>query len=157
MFLLYGGVHGAQRSDSIAISFGLYKHDLADTNYDCNALLRKAESPVEEARSIRLMTAYYILLVIIIIQLIIIYINIRNTKSDINSILYNIYKSIDMTNSRNNHINTNIENVLNDIERLVKYQKQNEANLGSIFRMLRNLSTKKNKTDKKLKTAEKLK
>lgn len=46
------GVHGAKRSDTVMVCNGLYVHSLINTDYNRNALLRKAEFPVEEHLSI---------------------------------------------------------------------------------------------------------
>lgn len=126
-------------------------------------MLRKADFPVEDMHIVKLMEPCLVLLaivisqLIIIIKLIIIHNNIRNIKSDINTKLYNMYEDMEMINDKNRHINTNTEITLNNIERLIKYQKQNEAKLASVFKLIRNLYTKKNKANEKLKTAEKSK
>lgn len=45
MYILYGEVHGAKRSDTIMVCNGLYVHNVVNTDCNRNTLLRKAIFP----------------------------------------------------------------------------------------------------------------
>ena len=156
---------------------------MVTADYDCDALLRKADSPVEGEPPTILMTVCYLLMSIIIILLIIIYVRINtfikyyNAKlnemdlciQDTNKVVHKtqtyvncIYRTSDTIKNvlesyiedTLNHIMFGTDGINLELKYVTKCCKENKAKFDYVIKLLRNSSTNKNNKRTKLKTAK---
>lgn len=156
---------------------------MVTTDYDCDALLRKADSPVEGELPTTLMTACYILISIIIILLIIIlrrlnafiyhfnikiiemYSSIQDTNKSVHKIqtyVNCIYRTSDTIKNvlegriedTLNHITFGTDGITEELRYVSKCCKENKAKIDYVIKQLRNSSTNKNNKRIKPKTAK---
>ena len=146
---------------------------MVTADYDCDALLRKADSPVEGEHPTTLMTACYILMSIIIVLLIIILRRLNAFIYHFNIKVIEMYSSIQDTNKsvhktqtyvnciyrtsdtiKNvleghmedtlNHLTFETNGITEELKYVTKYCKENKAKFDYVIKLLRNSSTTKN-------------
>lgn len=156
---------------------------MVTADYDCDALLRKADSPVEGEHPTTLMIVCYLLMSIIIILLIIIYVRINVFIKHYNEQLHEIYlyvlKNGDFIQRINNnvdyiysvsdkakdvlefHVKDTLNHLMFDTDGIIeklryvsKCCKENKAKSDYVIKLLRNSSTNKNNKRTKPKTAK---
>lgn len=156
---------------------------MVTADYDCDALLRKADSPVEGEPPTTLMIACYLLMSVIIILLIIIYVRlnifikycdnrfhtIHFHIRDTNKYIHDIKEHIDYIDSVSykaksilefpvkdtlNHITFGTDGITEELRYVAKCCKENKAKFDYVIKLLRNSSTNKNNKRTKLKTAK---
>lgn len=156
---------------------------MVTADYDCDALLRKADSPVEGEHPTTLMTACYILMSIIIILLIIILRRLNAFIYHFNIKVIEMYSSIQDTNKsvhktqtyvnciyrtsdtiKNileghmkdtiDHITFNTNGTIEELKYVAKCCKENKAKFDYVIKQLRNSSTNKNNKRTKPKIAK---
>lgn len=156
---------------------------MVTADYDCDALLRKADSPVEGEPPTTLMTACYILMSIIIVLLIIILrrlnafiyhfnikvIEMHSSIQDTNKVVHKtqtyvncIYRTSDTIKNfleshikdSINHITFSTNGITEELRYVTKCCKENKAKSDYVIKLLRNSSTNKNNKRTKPKTAK---
>lgn len=156
---------------------------MVTADYDCDALLRKADSPVEGEHPTTLMTACYLLMSVIIILLIIIYVRINAFIKHYNEQLHEIYlyvlKNGDFIQRINNnvdyiysvsdkvkdileshiedtltHLTFGTDGITEELKYVSKCCKENKAKFDYVIKQLRNSSTNKNNKRTKPKIAK---
>lgn len=156
---------------------------MVTADYDCDALLRKADSPVEGEPTTTPMTVCCLLMSIIIILLIIIYIRITNFIKNCNTQLHEIYlyvlKNDDFIQRIKEHVDYiysvsdkakdilefkikdtfihlmfDTDRIIEGLEDVTKCCKENEAKFSYIITTLKHLSASKTKKTTKPKTAK---
>ena len=120
---------------------------MVTADYDCDALLRKADSPVEGEHPTTLMTACYILMSIIIVLLIIILRRLNAFIYHFNITKYNIRGTL-------NHLRLSTTEINLELKYITKCCKENKAKFDYVIKLLRNSSTTKNNKRTKPKTAK---
>lgn len=120
---------------------------MVTADYDCDALLRKADSPVEGEPPTTLMTACYLLMSIIIILLIIILARLNAFIDHFDIVKYNIKDIL-------NHLTFGTDGITEELKYVSKCCKENKAKSDYVIKLLRNSSTNKNNKRTKPKTAK---
>lgn len=156
---------------------------MVTADYDCDALLRKADSPVEGKLPTTPMTVCCLLMSIIIILLMIIYVRINAFIKHYNEQLHEIYlyvlKNGDFIQRINNnvdyiysvsdkvkdilefhvkntltHLTFGTDGITEELRYISKCCKENKAKFNYVIKLLRNSSTNKNNKRIKPKTAK---